>query len=253
MICDFVARTNRSNIKSNYFVNTVIIFNLSYYTNVIFTVTFVNQPTLCRAFIFFLPQNYQHKYHAIFHIDHYILNIHTEVPDSTNKLNHMKRSAVFQNKPFAFGGSGMNHLCHYWDKCMLTIVWVTFFNRCAQWLPLVDERFCINKSVAISIVFFKLGVTNNAEKPNCVLPIGDNGFLNRRHSSSELIVKINKAQLSCKQQLCQNANTRNHTLISCTQLLRKILMFFLEKQLASKGMFLVRSKHSFTLFFFCFS
>ncbi len=34
MMCDFVARTNWSNIESNYFVNTIIIFNLSYYTNI---------------------------------------------------------------------------------------------------------------------------------------------------------------------------------------------------------------------------
>ncbi len=34
MMCDFVARTNWSNIEINYFVNTIIIFNLSYYTNI---------------------------------------------------------------------------------------------------------------------------------------------------------------------------------------------------------------------------
>ncbi len=34
MMCDFVARTNWLNIKSNYFVNTILIFNLSYYTNI---------------------------------------------------------------------------------------------------------------------------------------------------------------------------------------------------------------------------
>jgi hypothetical protein len=27
----------------------------------------------------------------------------------------VKRLAVFQNKPFAFGDNRMNHLCHYWD------------------------------------------------------------------------------------------------------------------------------------------
>jgi hypothetical protein len=47
MVCDFVARTNWSNIKSNYFVNTIIIFNLSYYMNITITVTFMNHLTLC--------------------------------------------------------------------------------------------------------------------------------------------------------------------------------------------------------------
>jgi hypothetical protein len=34
MMCDFIARTNWSNIESNCFVHTIIIFNLSYYTNI---------------------------------------------------------------------------------------------------------------------------------------------------------------------------------------------------------------------------
>jgi hypothetical protein len=58
-------------------------------------------------------------------------------------------------------------------------------------------------------------VTNNAANPNCVVPTGDDGSLNKGCSSSELIVvKINGTQLSWKQQLSQNANTGNHTLIS---------------------------------------
>jgi hypothetical protein len=115
----------------------------------------MNQPTLCHAFFFFPPKYYPHKSHAIFHIDLYILHIHTEVPNSTHELNHMKRLAVFQNEPFAFLDSRMNHLCHYWNKHMLTITQNTFCNRCAQWLPFVDKRFVINKSVAVSIVFFQ--------------------------------------------------------------------------------------------------
>jgi hypothetical protein len=56
---------------------------------------------------------------------------------------------------------------------------------------------------------------NHAAKPDCVLPIGDDGSLNGGCSSNKLIIiKINDAQLSWKQQLCQNANTGNHTLIS---------------------------------------
>ncbi len=83
---------------------------------------------------------------------------------------------------------------------MLTIAQNNFCNHHAQWLPLINERFIIDKSVAISIVFFKLGVTNDAAKPDCILPIGDNGSLNEGCSSGELIViEINDAQLSWKQ------------------------------------------------------
>jgi hypothetical protein len=215
MMYDFFARTNWSNIKSNYFVNTIKIFNLSYYRNITITVTFVNQPMLCRAFFLIPPKNYLHKSHAILHMNLYVLSIQTEVPNGTNKLNHMKRWAIFQNEPFAFPDSRMNHLCHYWNKCMLTIVQINFFNRCAQWLPLVNERFVINKPVAVSIIFFLLGVTNNAAKPDCILPIGDDGSSNEGCSSGKFIViKINKTLLSRKQQSCQKCkHWGNHTLI----------------------------------------
>ncbi len=126
MICDFIARTYWSNIESNYFVNTIIIFDLSYYTNITITVTFVKQAMLCRAFSFVSPENYPHNSGAIFHINVYLLSIHTEVPNSTNKLNHVKQLAIFENKPFTFPDSRMNHLCHYWNKHMLTIVKITF-------------------------------------------------------------------------------------------------------------------------------
>jgi hypothetical protein len=128
MMCDFVARTNWSNIKSNYFVDTIIIFDLSYYMNTMITLTFVKQPTLCRAFFFFPPNYYLHKLPAIFHINLHVLNIHMEVPHGTNKLNHVKQSAIFQNDPFAFPHGRMNHLCHYWNKHMLTIVQISFCN-----------------------------------------------------------------------------------------------------------------------------
>jgi hypothetical protein len=75
---------------------------------------------------------------------------------------------------------------------MLTIIQNTSFNHLAQWLPLVNERFAINELVTISVVFFRLGVMNDAAKPNCILPIGDDGSLNGGCSSGELIViKIN--------------------------------------------------------------
>ncbi len=74
MMCDFITRTNWSNIESNYFVHTMIIFDLSYYTNIMITVTFVNQVMLCRTFSFFSPENFPHRSGAIFHIDLYVFN-----------------------------------------------------------------------------------------------------------------------------------------------------------------------------------
>jgi hypothetical protein len=38
------------------------------------------------------------------------------------------------------------------------------------------------------LFFLGLGVMNNAAKPNCILPIGNNGSLNGGHSSGKLIV-----------------------------------------------------------------
>jgi hypothetical protein len=94
MMCDYVARTNWPNIKSNYFVNTIIIFNLSYYTNITISVTFVNHLTLCRAFLFFSPKYHPHKSCTIFHINLYIVNILTEVSNGTNKLNSLSSKSV---------------------------------------------------------------------------------------------------------------------------------------------------------------
>ncbi len=128
---DFIARTNWSNIKNNYFVDTIIIFDLSYYTNITVTVTFMNQTMLCHAFFFFPPKYYLHKSCTFFHINLYVFNIHTKIPFGTNKLYHVKRLALFQNKPFGIPYGRMNHLCHHWNKCMLTIVKNTYYNRCA--------------------------------------------------------------------------------------------------------------------------
>ncbi len=50
MMCDFIARTNWSNIKSNYFVDTIIIFDLSYYTNI--TITVHSSSKRCCAVLF---------------------------------------------------------------------------------------------------------------------------------------------------------------------------------------------------------
>jgi hypothetical protein len=93
--------------------------------------------------------------------------------------------------------------------------------------------------------FFGLGVTNYAAKPDCILPTGDDGSLYEGCSSGELIViYINETLLSRMLQSCQkckhrksmkhcsqgssthvkNANTGNYTLISQTQIQKKILL-----------------------------
>jgi hypothetical protein len=53
------------------------------------------------------------------------------------------------------------------------------------------------------------GVTNNAAKPDCILPTGDDGSSYECCLSGELIViKINETLLSRKQQLCQKCEHR---------------------------------------------
>ncbi len=145
-------------------------------------------------------------------------NIHIEVPDSTNKLKHMKRSAVFQ--------TSLLHL----ETVELIIFTVTGISLCSPWFKLLfltvvlDGFLLLMKGSSLTnglpypLPFFGLGVTNNADKPDWVLPIGDNGS-NGLCSSGELIVEINEAQFSSKLQLFQNANTGNHTLISRKQLI----------------------------------
>jgi hypothetical protein len=71
---------------------------------------------------------------------------------------------------------------------MLTIVQNIFYNHRAQWLSLVEERFVINQLVTISIIFFGLGVTNDAAKPNYLVPTGDDGASYEGCSSGKLIV-----------------------------------------------------------------
>jgi hypothetical protein len=56
-------------------MDTIIIFNLSHYTNITITITFVKQVMLCRAFSFDSPENYPDKTGAIFHIDLYVFII----------------------------------------------------------------------------------------------------------------------------------------------------------------------------------
>ncbi len=68
--------------------------------------------------------------------------------------------------------------------------WQPFCSRRARRLPLVNVGFVIDSLVSFSIRFFGLGVTNEAAKPNCVLPIGDDGSMYEDPSSGELMVMI---------------------------------------------------------------
>jgi hypothetical protein len=56
---------------------------------------------------------------------------------------------------------------------MLTIVQNTFYSQRTQWLPLVDEKFVIDNSVAVSVHFFGLGPLLKTPFTAIVL----NGFL----------------------------------------------------------------------------
>jgi hypothetical protein len=70
-------------------------------------------------------------------------------------------------------------------------------------LSLMKGLSLTNRSPFLSF-FFGLGVTNDAAKPDCVVPIGDNGSSYEGRSSGELmVIKINETQLSRKQQWCQ--------------------------------------------------
>ncbi len=103
-------------------MHSIIVLNLPYYTNVTITVTFINQVMLSRTFLLFPPDSYPHKSGAILQVDLYVFDMHTKIPNGTHKLHHVKRLAVFQDKPFTIPYGRMNHLHRYWNKHMLTII-----------------------------------------------------------------------------------------------------------------------------------
>ncbi len=126
MMCYFVARTNWSNTKSNYFMHSILVLNHPYYRNVMITITFVNQVTLSRTFLLFPPENYPHKSSAIFQVNLHVFDVHTKIPNGTHKLHHVKRSAVFQDEPLAIPYGGTNHFHCHWNKCIITIIEIIF-------------------------------------------------------------------------------------------------------------------------------
>jgi hypothetical protein len=69
--------------------------------------------------------------------------------------------------------------------------------------------FVIDKSVTISIIFFGLGVTNDAAKPDRILPIDDDGECMRVvPPASSFLFKSMKHCSQVKQQLCQKCKHR---------------------------------------------
>jgi hypothetical protein len=201
-MCDFIARTNWSNIESNYFVDTIIIFDRSFYTNVPITVTFVKQAMLCCAFSFVSPENYPHKSGAIFHIDLHVFNIPTEISNSTNELNHVKRLPIFQNKSFQIPYRRMNHFAITGISVCSPLFKTPFATIVLNGFLSLIKGLSSKNRLPFPSFFWGLGVTNNAAKPNCIVPTGDNGSSYEGNSSVELIViKTNETQLSWKQQL----------------------------------------------------
>jgi hypothetical protein len=249
MMCNFVARTNQSNIKSNYFIHTIIVFNLPNYTNETITVTFINQAMLCHTLVFFFLENDPHKSSAILQINLYVFFIHTEIPNGTNKLNHVERLSVFQNEPFAIPYGRTNHLCRCWNNCMLTIVQNTFYSHHAWWLPLVDETFVINSSVAVSIRFFWTW----CDKWSCQAWLRPS---NRKRWF--FVYGLFLWQAHCYENQWNTA-FMEAAVVSIMQTPAILLwfpekwlfgFFILEKQFASKNMFLVRSELSITTYIF---
>jgi hypothetical protein len=75
-------------------------------------------------------------------------------------------------------------------------------------------------------------LTNDAAKPDCIRPTGDDGSSYEGRFPGELIIiKINETLLARKQTHVKNANTGNHTLISRTQIKKNSIRvsFFKEK------------------------
>ncbi len=199
-MCDFIASTNWSNIKHNYFVDAIIIFDLSYYTNITITVTFVNQATLCHAFFFFSPENYPHKSGAIFHIE----TAPTSLTMWSGRLSFKTNLSE-------------SHLAEW------IIFALTEISVCS---PLFKTPFTTIVLDGFLLSMKGSSLTTWSPFQSCIVPTGDDGSLYDSHSSGKLIViKISETQLLWKHQSSQNANTGNHTLISCWTMLIGFLYF----------------------------
>ncbi len=97
--------------------------------------------------------------------------------------------------------------------------------------------------------YFGLGVTNDAAKPDCDVPTGDNGYLYEGCSSGKLIVIKNQLNTALMEAaIMSKMQTPAIPLWFPEQCL--LGFFILEKQLTSQDMFLVRSKLSITVYLF---
>ncbi len=247
-MCDFIARTNWSNIKSNYFMDNITIFDLSYYTNIMITVRFMNHLMLCRAFFLFLSNYNPHKSCTIFHIDLYVFNIHTEISNGTNKLNHVKRLAVFQNEPFGIPCGRMNHLCRDWNKRMLTMKGLSSTNRlpCPSFFCTWCDKQCCHTWLHPfnrGRWFFVWGLF--LQQAHCYLNQWNTALREAEIVSKMRTQEINETLLSRKQQLCQKCkHPQSHFDFPNTDSKKfSTWVSLLKKKIASPVVFLVKSKH----------
>ncbi len=143
----------------------------------------------------------------------------------------------------------MNNLCRDWNKRMLTIVQNTLCNRRAWWLPLINERFVIDKSVAVSIILFWTWCDkwccqarlHHSNRGRWFFVWGS--FIRRAHRyPNQWNTALMEAAIVSKMQ------TPAITLWFPEQCL--LGFFILEKQLDSQNVFLIRSELSITAYLF---
>ncbi len=94
--------------------------------------------------------------------------------------------------------------------------------------------------------FFGLGVTNDAAKPDCVIPIGDNGRMRVVLPTRSSLSKSMKHSSHGSSSHVNNANTGNHTLISWTMLIR--FLYFRETTCQP-----IYVSHKIRSFYYCIS
>ncbi len=197
-MCDFIARTHWLNTKSNYFMHTIIIFNLSYYTSITITLTFVNQAMLCCASFFFSPENYPHKSGAIFHIDLNVLIFTWKFLMAPTSFTVWSGWPSFKTNLLEF---------HTAEWIIFAVTGISVCSPLSKtpFTTVVLDGFLSSMKVSSSTnwspfpsFFFWLGVTNNAAKPNCVVWTGDDGSLNDGHSWLVFILCGTVCPKSCR-------------------------------------------------------
>ncbi len=162
-------------------------------------------------------------------------------------LGPFEKITFFRPDPLPYGR--MNHLCCDWNKHMLSIIRNTLCNRSAWWLPLIDERFVIDESVAVSIIFFWTW----CDKRCCQAQLHPSNrgrwffvwgslIWQAHHYPNQWNTALMEAAIMSKMQ------TPAITLWFPEQCLLGFFIF--EKQLTSQDMFLIRSELSITAYLF---